>query len=302
MMVSNRGSVLRLLFWQWRYTLSYALTGALAPLVHVTLGWHWMKLPMAPLAILGSTIGIFVSFRTNQAYARWWEGRQLWGRMVNASRHFANQVLSYLPRGEGGAPSGLQRELVMRHVAYVHALRVALRTQDAAKDPELSRTIGRELALLSRSNLGQALVAVQQRALAGAAERGELDGHRLQSLDTTLAELLAVQGGCERIKKTPMPRGYSFIADRLVLFFSVLLPFALAADLGWVIVPINLLLCLAFQLIGEAGRVLEDPFTMYWNGLPLSQLSTMIEVNLREELGDVELPKIPTVNADGILM
>lgn len=302
MMVSNRGSVLRLLYWQWRYTLLFVLTGALAPIVHDVLEWRWMKLPLAPLAILGSTIGIFVSFRTNQAYARWWEGRQLWGRMVNASRHFASQVLSYLPRGADGAPSPLQREVVMRHVAYVHALRVLLRTQDPSKDPELQRTIGDDGALVARSNLTFALVAAQHRALTAAADRGELDKLRLQSFDVTLAELLAVQGGCERIKKTPMPRGYSFIAERLVLFFSVLLPFALAAELGWVIVPINLLICLAFQLIGEAGRVLEDPFTMFWNGLPLSQLSTMIEVNVREELGDRELPKIPGVNANGILM
>jgi ion channel-forming bestrophin family protein len=177
-----------------------------------------------------------------------------------------------------------------------------LRTQDPKKDPELSRTLGGDAALVSRSNLGHALVAVQQRALTEAANRGELEALRLQSFDVTLAELLAVQGGCERIKKTPMPRGYAFIAERLVMFFSVLLPFALAAELGWMIVPINLLICSGFQLIGEAGRVLEDPFTMFWNGLPLTQLSTMIEVNLREELGDTELPKIPTVNEHGILM
>ncbi|MBX3251787.1 MAG: hypothetical protein KF901_31705 [Myxococcales bacterium] len=302
MMVSNRGSVLRLLFWQWRYSVLFAFAGALAPAVHRVLGWHWMTLPLPPLVILGSTIGIFVSFRTNQAYARWWEGRQLWGRMVNASRHFASQVLAYLPRGPSGAPTELQRELVLRHVAYVHALRVSLRAQDATKDPDLQRTIGDDGALVGRSNLTYALVATQQRALTGAADRGELDALRLQSFDVTLAELLAVQGGCERIKRTPMPKGYGFIADRLVVFFSFLLPFALAVELGWMIVPINLLICLGFQLIGEAGRVLEDPFTMFWNGLPLSQLSTMIEVNVREELGDSELPPVPVVDANGILM
>jgi predicted membrane chloride channel (bestrophin family) len=68
--VSNRGSVLRLLYWQWRYTLLFVLTGALAPVVHDVLDWRWMKLPLAPLAILGSTIGIFVSFRTNQIPSR----------------------------------------------------------------------------------------------------------------------------------------------------------------------------------------------------------------------------------------
>jgi ion channel-forming bestrophin family protein len=301
MMVSNRGSVLGLLTWQWRNSLLFVGAGALTPFLHEVLGWNWMRLPMPPVVILGSTIGIFVSFRTNSAYARWWEGRQLWGRMVNASRHFTSQVLTYLPRAADGSPTELQRRLVMRHVAYVHALRVLMRLQDPAKDPELARTLD-DRALLGSSNLTFALVHAQQREVVAAADRGELDPHRLQSLDATFAELLGVQGGCERIKKTPMPRGYAFIAERLVAFFSLLLPLALTTELSWWMIPLNLLICLAFQLISEAGRVLEDPFTMFWNGLPLSQLSTMIEVNVREQLGDTELPKIPTPNEDGILM
>ncbi|MCB9602344.1 MAG: hypothetical protein H6724_11670 [Sandaracinus sp.] len=222
--------------------------------------------------------------------------------MVNASRHFTNQVLSYLPRAADGGPSELQRRLVMRHAAYVHALRVLMRAQNPADDANLMRTIGEDRVLIGRSNLTYSLVAAQQRDVVEAANRGDLDALRLQSFDQTFAELLGVQGGCERIKKTPMPRGYAFIAERLVMFFALLLPFSLAETLSWAIVPINLLICLGFQLISEAGRVLEDPFTMFWNGLPLSQLSTMIEVNVREEMGDTNLPSIPTPNEDGILM
>jgi putative membrane protein len=114
--------------------------------------------------------------------------------------------------------------------------------------------------------------------------------------------LLDAQGGCERIKKTPFPRGYAFISERLVVAFGMLLPFAMVKDLGWVAVPINLLVCGAFALISEAGRVLEDPFTMFYNGLPLAAISTTIELNLRQRLGELDVPAMPVPDARGILM
>jgi putative membrane protein len=82
----------------------------------------------------------------------------------------------------------------------------------------------------------------------------------------------------------------------------VLLPFALVKDLAWVTVPMNVLVCMSFALISEAGRVLEDPFTMFWNGLPLSALSTTIEINLRQRLGERDVPALPKPNEQGILM
>ena len=131
---------------------------------------------------------------------------------------------------------------------------------------------------------------------------GALSDLRLQSFDRVLGNLHDAQGGCERIKNTPFPRGYGFIAERLVLAFGCLLPFALVRDLGWLTVPMNLLVCSSFSLIGEAGRVLEDPFTMFWNGLPLSALSKTIEINLRQRLGEVDVPALPQPDERGILM
>jgi putative membrane protein len=99
-----------------------------------------------------------------------------------------------------------------------------------------------------------------------------------------------------------MPRGYGFIAERLIWAYGLLFPFALVEDVGWLVVPINVLVCLSFTLISEAGRVLEDPFTLFWNGLPLQNLSLTIERNLGERLGDAELVEIPGVDGHGILM
>jgi putative membrane protein len=260
-----------------------------------------------PLAVVGAALGIFVSFRTNSAYARWWEGRQLWGRMVNNSRHFATQVLTYLRAAPDVDLPAVQRELVERHIAYVHALRCAVRKQDVLGDEHVQRLLlllpeAERARLASERNVPYALLQVQAERLAELTGQGALDEFRLQSFDRTIGNFLDVQGGCERIKNTPMPRGYGFIGERLVWAYACLLPFALVDDLGWLTIPINVLVCLSFALIGEAGRVLEDPFTMFWNGLPLSALSTTIEINLRQRLGDRDLPPDPKPNDRGILM
>jgi len=111
-----------------------------------------------------------------------------------------------------------------------------------------------------------------------------------------------VQGGCERIKKTPFPPSYGFLATRLIVVYSALMPMGLVADVGWSVVPLTMLICLGFVLINEVGRLLEDPFTMFWPALPLSAIATTIEINLRQRLGETDLPPMPQSNGRGILM
>ena len=301
MMVSNRGSVLRLIGWQWRGVAIFASTATFVALLHFFV-WPNAKIPQLPLAVVGGALGIFVSFRTNSAYGRWWEGRQLWGRLVNVSRTLSSQALSYLPKeGEGRA---LAEAIVRRHVAYVHALRAVLRAQDLFADEDFTRSLppDERAELSTESNVNHALCHRNMEGVALALHERWIDTNQLLAFDESFRAIIDVQGGCERIKKTPLPRGYAFIAERLVWAFSALFPLATVAELGWFVIPVNVLVCLAFSLISEAGRVLEDPFTMFWNGLPLTALSRTIEVNLRQRLGDRDLPPIPGPDARGILM
>lgn len=300
MMVSNKGSVFRLLQWQWRASLLFVVAGILAALVWTLIpALHWLVLPMSPLAVVGAALGIFVSFRTNSAYARWWEGRILWGRLINVSRLFSTQVICYLPADA----LEQKRRLVHRHVAYVHALRCLLRQQDPLADADFLRSVPDDPERYrGQSNITHALLHQQAVELVAEVNAGRLGELRMQRLDHSLEEMLAVQGGSERIKKTPMPRGYGFIAERLIWTYGILFPFAVVEEVGWLVVPINVLVCLSFTLISEAGRVLEDPFTLFWNGLALQNMSLTIERNLGERLGDETLVEIPTVDARGILM
>ncbi|MEM7157202.1 MAG: bestrophin family ion channel [Myxococcota bacterium] len=299
MMVSTRGSVLRLIQWQWRMVTVFVLSSTAAALLWQLKLLDWMLLPTAPMAVVGAALGIFVSFRTNSAYDRWWEGRKLWGRMINVSRHFATKVIVYLPTDE---PETKTR-LVHRHAAYVHALRCLLRKQDPLDDAEFMRSVPDDPEMYrGQSNITHAVLHKQTEELIALDEAGKLSEFRMQLMDRCIEEMLAVQGGCERIKKTPMPRGYAFIAERLIIAYGLLFPLAIVEDLAWLTVPISVLVCLSFTLISEVGRVLEDPFTMYFNGLPLMNMSMMIERNNGERLGEENLVEVPQVDERGILM
>jgi len=286
--------------WQWKFT-AFFVGASLAVTAAVEI-WNltFLELPTLPLAVVGAALGIFVSFRTNSAYDRWWEGRKLWGRMINESRHWASQATSYLD------DEADRRRLVHRHAAYVHALRCLLRKQDPFADHEFGariETAGDDVdALREETNLTHALLDRQLDDLVALNRAGAINDFRLQSMDDTLRELINIQGGCERIKKTPMPPLYGLLANRLVEFYAVLFPLAVVEPLGWWTIPVNLLVCTAFSLIAEAGRVLEDPFTMFYNGLPLSAISRMIEVNTRQRLGERDLPPMLSPDARGLLM
>jgi putative membrane protein len=302
MMVANQGTWRGLLRWQGRKVLTFAACALAVTAAHeahrVLPVPPLFQLPHLPVQVLGVAIAFFVSFRSNAGYDRWWEGRKLWGKLVNTSRHWATQVLTWV------GDRALAERLVRRQIAYVHLLRSTLRGEDPRVDPDVQAwLLPEERAALPRwTSPTHALLHAQAQDLAALADRQQLHELRLQRLDGTLDDLLDVQGGCERIKKTPIPRGYGYIGEQLILLYAVLLPLALVHALGWLTVPVCTLICLAFALISEAGRVLEDPFTTFWNGLPLSALSRTIERDLRDRLGEGDLPPPLQPDQDGILM
>jgi putative membrane protein len=282
-----RGSLLHMIFkWQLPTAMLCLLCGALvAVLHHFDYLPAWLQFPSFPLAVIGGALGIFVSFRTNSCYQRWWEGRKLWGRLINTSRHVCTQALAYLPEAEA-------REAVHRQIAYVHALRCGLREQDPFEDSFIKNSMSaEELEILPGStNLNHALINRQMRLFMRLNQDDTLNDFRLSDLDESMRHLLDIQGGAERIKKTPFPPAYGFLAIRLTQLYAILLPLCLVSDVSFWVIPANLLICMAFQLINEVGRALENPFTMFWPALPLSAMSITIERNLRQALGEAEIP------------
>jgi len=149
------GSFLYMMF-NWQRTtaaLCVIVSTGVATAHHLGLLGEGIDFPTFPLAVVGGALGIFVSFRTNSAYQRWWEGRKLWGRLINTSRHICTQAIAYLPEDQA-------RQTVLRQITYVHALRCGLRKEDAFVDAHITRSMDADdhRELQGSTNLNHALL------------------------------------------------------------------------------------------------------------------------------------------------
>jgi putative membrane protein len=136
--------------------------------------------------------------------------------------------------------------------------------------------------------------------------RRALDGRHLESihvlaLDSTLTDLSNIQGGCERIKNTPVPLAYTILTHRIVMVYCSTLPLGLLDTVGVFTPVVVLIVAYAFIGLDSVGSQIEDPFEEDPNDLPLAAISTMIEVNIRQRLGEEDLPEMRRP-VDGVLI
>jgi ion channel-forming bestrophin family protein len=247
-------------------------------------GATFLGISALPLSMVGAALSIFIAFRTKSAYDRWWEARTLWGGLVNSSRTLARQAWTMI---EGGERSQyLRRQLVVLQICYVHGLRCHLRNQSPY--PELRRHL--DPATLSylrdHRNVPLALLARMAELLRYAADQNWLDTYRWTALDRTLTELTDIQGGCERIKNTPMPKQYDYFPRVLVTFFCLLMPFGLVEGLRLLTPVASTSLSFIFITLDRIGRDIETPFENTVHDTPMTSLSRTIEINLRQLMGE----------------
>jgi putative membrane protein len=258
------------------------------------LHWEWVALPHIPLSLFGSAIGIIVAFRNQSSYARWWEARTLWGALVNNSRSWARQVTTVmmpLNDAEAGELREYQRRLVYHEIAYVIALRQHLRGLEPWEElvPLLSeQEIGE---LRDQRNVPLAIQQQMGRLLRQCQERGWIDREHWRALDNNLDDLVDAQGGAERIKNTPMPKQYDYFPQLFVQIYCLLLPLGLVTNMGWYTPLGSTLVGFIFLALDKIGRDLEDPFENTIYDVPLTAITTTIEINLRQLLREKELPQ-----------
>ncbi|MBL8921321.1 MAG: hypothetical protein JNJ54_20850 [Myxococcaceae bacterium] len=256
----------------------------------------WLAVPNTAVGPMATALAIFLAFHNNGSYDRWWEARKQWGQLVNSSRSFARQVLTFLD-----TTPEVRTELLHRHIAFVNALRLHLRKQPdllGELEPFLQR--GELEAVRKTSNVPLALLQVQAERLKALREQGRVTDFRAVQLDQTLSDFANVQGACERIKNTPLPRQYEFYTRLFMYFFVLILPATMLESLGWrtpfFTVPTSFLF---FALEGVAS-VNEDPFENRVQDTPMTALCRTIEINLRELNGEANLPA-PLQPVDGYL-
>jgi ion channel-forming bestrophin family protein len=261
------------------------------------LHWDWVALPHIPLSLFGSAIGIIVAFRNQSAYARWWEARTLWGGVVNNSRSWARQVITTMmpvSEAEAGELKVTQRNMVYHQIAYVHALRQQLRGLEPWKElaPLLSEEELSELR--EEKNVPLAIQRQMGSLLRECKIRGWIDMTQWLAMDSSLDDIIDAQGGTERIKNTPMPKQYDYFPQLFVQIYCILLPLALVTSMGWFTPLGSTLVGFIFLALDKIGRDLEDPFDNTIYDVPLTSITTTIEINLRQLLGETALPKAET--------
>ncbi len=260
-----------------------------------------LGLPFSIAAILGSALAIFIAFRNNSAYSRWWEARTLWGGIVNSSRVLARLVITFTDSHAHQANYQAERsekfkvELVHAIIAWVNALRFHLRGQQSWSElePLLQKPVYEEL--LKSNNKPNYLQLLMGRRIYVAMTDGTLGGFDSFQMEGQMLALANYQGACERIKNTPLLRQYDFFTRLFIYTFMLLLPISLIGDFvkmeiaAWM-PAVSVLISFVFSILGKVGEVNEDPFENRITDVPLTALCNTIERDLREMLRESNLP------------
>lgn len=247
----------------------------------------------APFTLIGVALGIFLGFRNNTSYDRFWEGRKLWGALVNTCRTLARQAESMVDvtPDERFEASEFRERFTRRVIAFAHALRLHLRCENS---PEQFREFFSDeeySTVVHSKHRPLAILAALGRDVQQARHNGWVDTISVLAIDRQLAELSNIMGGCERIKNTPIPFPYTVLIHRLVAFYCFFLPFGLVDTVRWLTPAVVFLVSHAFFGLDVIGEEIGDPFDDDPNSLPLTAISRTIEINLRELLGEDDLPQ-----------
>ncbi|MEX5748483.1 bestrophin family protein [Massilia sp. X63] len=297
-----RGSVLL------RILPTLAINVAIAILVTWSHGDLWdikITLTTIPFTLIGLPIAIFLGFRNNSAYDRFWEGRKLWGELLLRSRNLARQCASLIDGGEFGQGAALARNglqdvrvrMVMRAIAFSCALRDLLRNLPSG--PQLAGLLQpQECAQLEgQHNKPDYLMRQMGLDLGQCVREGRIDPCLAANIDHTLSAMTAAAASCERIKTTPIPFSYSVLLHRTAYMYCFLLPFGLVDTIGFMTPVVVAIVAYTFFGLDALGDELEEPFGMEPNDLPLDAICRAIEIDLRTALGDQDIPP-PLLPAD----
>ena len=229
--------------------------------------------------LLGFAISMLLVFRTNTAYDRWWEGRRQWGALVNSSRNMAIKLNSML------AHDDLKNRSFFVHLIPRFAMELKGHLQkeetrfllDEKPHPEIpdfdrSKHVPNQVAGLMMSRIN--LLYQQQK----------ITGDQLILLNTEIVSFLDVCGTCERIKNTPIPYSYSAFIKKFIFVYVITLPIGYVFNLGYLVIPIVILVFYVLASLELIAEEIEDPFGKDANDLPMQRISENIEKNVTEIL------------------
>lgn len=230
-------------------------------------------------SLLGIVLGLFLVFRTNSAYDRWWEGRKLWGSMVNSTRNYALKLSAYLPPEDIENRTWFSKMIPNFVFASKEHLRKGVQlTELEVPDENFIPTL--KGAKHKPNTISRLLYAKVNQLY----KKQILTGDQFFVLDKEMKDFTDIIGACERIKSTPIPYSYAMFIKKFIFIYIITLPFGFVTTFEYLTIPTVLLITsilLSIELIAEE---IEDPFGRDVNDLPTDELAEKIRDNVREIL------------------
>lgn len=279
-----RGSVLPHIAPQLIFTTAIAI---------LVTAWHgvvyeWkVTLTFVPFSLIGLTLAIFLGFRNNTSYARYWEARVLWGTLMIEARNLSRQAMTLVDDARQAPP------FVRLLIAFTHALRHQLRGTDPKADFARLLTPAECERLSSAQFKPAVLLLMASEWMAARRREGTLSQTMALAMEAPLCKIGEALAGCERIANTPIPFTYAVIIHRTIYLYCLLLPFALVDSIGPMTPIIVAFISYTFFALEALGAEIEDPFGREPNDLALDALSINVEATLRETMGERDLPSPP---------
>jgi len=271
--------------------LIFAIRGSIVPrialrlvvlmLVAAALVWLHLAVDLVPdvgglgFTVFGIALSLFLGFRNNAAYDRWWEARKLWGGLLADMRSLAREAEIFVPE------QARRRALLRAALAFLHLHRANLRR---LPDDALARQLAGSLA--DTPHPPDAALDLMAALVAEGAREGSIDGFGQRTLTERLGSMALQQAGCERIATTPLPYVYSLLIYRTTWLFCLLLPLALVGPAGWLTPLFVGIVGYVFFGLAEVTEELSHPFGQTPNGLPLDAICRAAEIALAPHLGE----------------
>jgi putative membrane protein len=236
--------------------------------------------------VLGTVIpsivlGLLLVFRTNTAYERFWEGRKLWGSLVNNSRNLSRLI--WVSIRELEPEDRLQKINALRLiVAFAVATKLHLRNEPASIELEGLMSSERFYKLKTMNHPALEIAFWIGDYLQEQTKRENLNIYQLPIIQQLINNLVDNLGGCERILKTPIPLAYSIHLNQLLFLYCLLLPFQLVDKLGWWTGLIVALVSFTLFGIEAIGIEIENPFGYDANDLPLDAICKTMKRNIED--------------------
>lgn len=255
------------------------LTALSAFLCYIDLELRWVTFRSTTVmhSLLGFVISLLLVFRTNTAYDRWWEGRKLFGDLINTSRNLMLKYNAVIPEGNKDLKNNFRILITNYAFALKEHLRGGYVPEQLEEHPNLN------LSELSQNNHIPNRIAAQLYTDSMKLVNEKLISERiLTMLNEELRGFTNIAGACERIKKTPIPYSYSSFIKRMIFLYVITVPLGLIEDLKWATIPIVLFVFYAFASLELIAEEIEDPFGNEQNDLPTDEIANAIKKNLQE--------------------